>query len=146
MEMYSHIPQPPKSRKFHFLVDDINETKTLAQTFNLEKIEYNFRLIDQSFRQDFEIAHAFSSSGSKDVLDIGRYIVVVSLRKDKKEGTMTFFDSSTNFTRKEIEQQLRFLFKYSDFIIDRFLTIYDLMSEGEVPFRDLAELIIPTES
>ncbi|MGG5487122.1 hypothetical protein [Gaetbulibacter sp. PBL-D1] len=140
------IPQPPLTDKLTFLVDDINESHTLGLTTDFDKIEYNLKLIDESFRQDLEIGLNFSETGIMDVLDIGRYIAVIGIKKYQSTGKIYFFDTTVNFSRKELSEMLKADFKFSAGIIERFMVIYDLMKSESSPSFDNVELLRPLES
>jgi len=140
------IPQPPLADKLTFLVDDINESHTLGLTTDFDKIEYNLKLIDESFRQDLEIGLNFSETGITDVVDLGRYIAVIGIKKDQSTGKIYFFDTTVNFSRAELSEMLKSDFKFSAGIIERFMVIYDLMKSESSPSFDNVELLRPLES
>ena len=144
MKKYFLIPQPPVAEKLTFLVDDINETRTFGVTTDLDKIEYNLKLMGDDFNQDLEIGMNFLEKGITEVVDVGRYIAVVGVKKDKTEGKMHFFDSTTNFTRAELIAQMELLF--SEITAKKFIDIYDLMISESSPNFDNGELLVPTES
>ena len=144
MKKYFLYPQPPISEKFTFLVDDINENKTFGITTDFDKIEYNLKLIGKDFNQDLEIGINFMEKGITAVIDVGRYISVVGIKKDKSEGKIYFFDSTTKFTRNELIGQIEYLF--SKTIAKKFIDIYDLMKDESTPFIDNVELLLAEES
>ena len=140
MKKFFLIPQPPISDKLTFLVDDLNETRTFGVTTDFDKIEYNLKLMGEEFSQELEIGINFNETGITDVIDLGRYIAVVAIRKDKKEGNIHFFDTTTNFSRQELFEQMQFLF--SDNIAEKFIEIYDLMKSSSKNL-DCVELLVP---
>ena len=140
------VPQPPLADKLTFLVDDINESRTLGLTTDFDKIEYNLKLIDESFRQDLEIGLNFSETGITDVVDLGRYIAVIEIKKDQSTGKMHFFDTTVNFSKEELSGMLKSDFKFSAGITERFMVIYDLMKSESSPSFDNVELLRPLES
>lgn len=144
MKKHFLIPQPPTSEKLTFLVDDLNETRTVGIATDLDKIEYNLKLIGDDFNQDLEIGINFLEKGITDVVDLGRYISVVAIKKDQTEGKMYFFDSTVDFSRDELIEQMEMLFNES--IAKKFITIYDLMVLESSPSFDNVELLIPLES
>ena len=144
MKKYLLIPQPPVSEKLTFLVDDINENRTLAKTTDLDKIEYNLNLIGEDFIQDLEIENSFLETGIRKVIDLGRYIAIVGIKKDKTEGEIVFFDSTTKFSRAELKSQVELLFSKS--VAEKFIDIYDIMVSESSPNLDNVELFIPLES
>jgi len=144
MKKYFLIPQPPVADKLTFLVDDLNETRTFGVTTDLDKIEYNLKLMGDDFNQDLEIGMNFLEKGITDVIDLGRYIAVVGIKKDKTEGKMHFFDSTADFTRKELIAQMELLFTKN--IAKKFINIYDIMVSESSPNFDNVELLVPLES
>jgi len=143
MKKYFLIPQPPIAEKLTFLVDDINETKTFGVTEDWDKFEYNLNLIGNDFKQDLEIGLSFLEKGITEIIDLGRYIAVVELKKDKTKGRITFFDTTVSFTRTEVYNQIKSLFKES--IADNFINIYDLMRSESSLSCDNVEIFLPTE-
>ncbi|NCQ11973.1 MAG: hypothetical protein GW809_07515 [Bacteroidetes bacterium] len=144
MKKYFLVPQPPLSNKLTFLVDDLNETRTVGIATDLDKIEYNLKLIGDDFNQDLEIGINFLEKGITDVVDLGRFISVVAIKKDRTKGKMYFFDSNINFSREELIEQMEMLFDEN--IAKKFITIYDLMVLESSPSFDNVELLIPLES
>ena len=144
MKKHFLIPQPPIAEKLTFLVDDLNETRTVGIATDLDKIEYNLKLIGDDFNQDLEIGINFLEKGITDVVDLGRYISVVAIKKDQTEGKMYFFDSTVDFSRDELIEQMEMLFNES--IANKFISIYDLMVSESSPSFDNVELLIPLES
>ena len=144
MKKYFLIPQPPIAEKLTFLVDELSEPRTLGVTTDLDKIEYNLKLMGEDFNQDLEIGMNFLEKGITDVIDLGRYIAVVEIKKDKTEGRIHFFDSTANVTREEMIMQLDLLFTKN--IVKKFIVIYDLMMSESSPNFDNVELLVPLES
>ena len=125
MKKYFIVPQPPLTEKTRFLVDDINETKTIGFTYDIDKIMYNLDLMDEEFKQELEIGMSFLENGITDVIDLGKYIAIVALKKDKTEGKITFFDTRADFSKEEVYDHIEM---YSDKIIaDKFIELYDLV-------------------
>jgi hypothetical protein len=127
-------------KKIIFLVDDINNSKSFGITKDIQKIKYNLNLINKSFVEDFEIAMLFMDNGFMDVVDLGRYIAVIGLNKSKTEGEIRFFDSTIDFSRDELIQQIQLI--YDEIIAKKFINIYDLMILESS--SDCVELFLPT--
>ena len=144
MNKYFLIPQPPIAEKLTFLVDDINETKTLAVTTDAEKIEYNLKLMGNDFLQDLEIGINFLEKGITEVIDVGRYIAVVGITKKNIGSKIYLFDTTTKFTRAELTSQIEELFGKNT--SKKFIDIYDLMVSESSPNSDNVELFLPLES
>ncbi len=144
MKKYFLIPQPPVADKLTFLVDDLNETRTFGVTTDLDKIEYNLKLMGDDFNQDLEIGINFLEKGITEIIDLGRYIAVIGLKKDKTEGEIHFFDSTANFTREELIAQMELLF--TENIAKKFINIYEIMISESSPNFDNVELLVPLES
>ena len=144
MKKYFLIPQPPISDKLTFLVDELTENRTFGVTNNLDKIEYNLKLMGEDFNQDIEIGLNFLEKGITEVIDLGRYIAVVGIKKDKTEGRIHFFDSNADFTREELIEQIELLF--TENIAEKFINIYDIMVSESSQNFDNVELLVPLES
>ena len=143
MKKYFLVPQPPLTEKFNFLVDDLTDNKTLGFTYDIDKIKYNLKMMGDDFNHDLEIGINFLEKGITDVVDCGRYIAVVGIKKDRTEGKISFFDTTTSFTREELYGQIVALYDKS--IANKFIDIYDLMISDEIPSFDNVELIIPDD-
>ncbi|SOU86793.1 hypothetical protein [Tenacibaculum dicentrarchi] len=144
MKKYFLVQQPPLAEKLTFLVDELNESRTVGIATDFDKIEYNLKLIGDDFNQDLEIGINFLEKGITDVVDLGRYISVIAIKKDKTEGKMYFFDTTIAFSRNEIVEQIGQLF--SEITTKNFMTIYDLMKSQSTPSLDNVELLVPLES
>ena len=143
MKKYFLIPQPPITEKLNFLVDDINEEKTMAFTTDFDKIEYNLNLMGKDFREDVEIGMNLVNSGVIEIIDLGRYLSIVSLSKTKKEGSIYFFDVTTKMSRVEHFENVKKYF--SENIAKKFIVDYDIMVSESSPSIDNVELIIPDD-
>ncbi|TRX29914.1 hypothetical protein FNW52_20440 [Flavobacterium sp. ZT3R18] len=144
MKKYFLIPQPPISEKLTFLVDEMNDHKTFGVTDDWDKFEYNLNLIGKDFKQDLEIGLSFLEKGITEVIDLGRYIAVVELKKDKSKGEINFFDTTIDLSREELYNRINI--RYSKNIAEIFINIYDLMRSGSSPSFDNVELFLPLES
>tara|TARA_R110002073_G_C9198712_1_gene557922 strand:+ start:32 stop:466 length:435 start_codon:yes stop_codon:yes gene_type:complete len=144
MKKYFLIPQPPVADKLTFLVDELSVPRTFGVTTDLDKIEYNLKLMGEDFNQDLEIGMNFLEKGITEVIDLGRYIAVVGIKKNKTEGKMHFFDTTADFTRAELIAQMELLFTKN--IAKKFINIYDIMVSESSPKFDNVELLVPLES
>ena len=144
MKKYFLIPQPPVADKLYFLVDELSVPRTFGVTTDLDKIEYNLKLMGEDFNQDLEIGMNFLEKGITEVIDLGRYIAVVGIKKNKTEGKMHFFDTTADFTRAELIAQMELLFTKN--IAKKFINIYDIMVSESSPKFDNVELLVPLES
>jgi len=143
MKKYFLIPQPPITEKLNFLVDDINDEKTVAFTTDFDKIEYNLNLMGKDFREDVEIGMNLVNSGVIEIIDLGRYLSIVSLSKTKKEGSIYFFDVTTKMSRDEHFENIKNFFFEN--IAKKFIRDYDIMVSESSPSIDNVELIIPDD-
>lgn len=125
MKKHFLIPQPPATKKYTFLVDDINHLKNWGLATDLDKIEYNRRLLGEDFNIDLKVKLLFTDKGSTTVLPIGRFITVIQTRADENAGRMMFLDFDVRLTREEIRDNLTKTFSVN--IADKWLEFYDLM-------------------
>lgn len=117
------IPQPPISNKFNFLVDLLEENAEWGDTSDLLKIEYNRRLLGDEFNDDFNEKMLLATDGLTLVFPLGRYITIFGLRKDEKQGRMTFLNFRINKSREDIVLMLRE--RFSENITNEWLKYYD---------------------
>lgn len=131
------IPQPPLSEKFNFLVDVLAEKSEWGHTSDLKKIDYNRKLLGGDFNQDFNEKMLLATDGLTLIFPIGRYIAIFELRKDGKQGRMTFMDYRINKSREEIKSMLKE--RFSEGITNEWLKHYD-MFQKEFTEQDDVEL------
>lgn len=141
MEKYYLISQPPFAEKFTFLVDDITDSKNWGMTTDLEKIKYNRKIFGEDIDVDIQIRQCLADEGTTTVFSFGRFIVIFQIRKDSKNGRMTFFDFETDLTREEIEMKLKPV--YSENIVRAWFKSYDILVENFTSINDLAVLLKP---
>jgi hypothetical protein len=144
MKKYFLIPQPPISEKLTFLVDEMNDHKTFGITEDWDKIEYNLNLMGKDFKQDLEIGLNFIEKGITEVIDLGRYIAIVEIKKDKSKREISFFDTTIDLSREELYNKIKTM-RYSDSIAENFINLYDSMRSGSSPSFDNVELFLPIE-
>jgi len=143
MKKYFLIPQPPITEKIIFLVDKLDKNSTFGFTEDLDKIEYNLNLIGTDFKENLEIAMSLNDNGITKVIDLGMFISILELKKDKSEQRMCFFDirSKSSITEKlAIIEDM-----YNIDISEKFNNTYDLIMSESSPDLDSVELLIPEE-
>ena len=96
------------------------------------------------FLQDLEIGLNLLETGITEVIDLGKYIAIVGIKKNKIGSKIYFFDTRTKFTRAEFSLQITELF--SEITCEKFMYIYDLMVSESSPNSDNVELFMPLES
>ena len=141
MEKKYLIAQPPAAEKFTFLVDEITDSGNWGIAKDIDKINYNRRLFEEEINIDIEIKNAFSQKGVTFVFSFGRFIVITELRKDFKNGRMTFFDFQTSFSQSEIRKLLGDA--YSDNVVEAWLDCLDDLNTNFSIFDDIALLQKP---
>ena len=145
MKKHFLVSQPPLTEKYSFLVDDINQSRNWGVTTDIDKIEYNRNLLGDDFNIDIKIKLLFTKKGMTFVVPIGRFITIVKIREDEKEGSMTFFDFDIGYSRDALELILEEA-GYSVSIINDWLKYYDLMSLEFSSEQDNVVLLKPDES
>ena len=106
MKKHFIIPQPPLVEKFTFLVDNISDNRNWGKTTDIDKIEYNRRLLGEDMNIELDVNLQFTDTGMTTVLPLGRFITVLQISKDESKGSMTFFDFQTNATRDELKEMI----------------------------------------
>ena len=144
MKKYFAIKQPPLAEKLTLLADELNESRAFGSTTDFDKIKYNLKLMGEDFTQDLEIGISFSEIGITEVIDLGKYIAIVEIKKDKTLAVMWFFDALFNFKRDEYFNLIKSQFNKT--IAEKFIGYYDLILLGLSPFNESVELLVPTES
>ena len=117
------IPQPPLAEKFNFLVDDIGDRLAWGRTADIAKINYNRKLLGDDFNLDLKEKMKLAKEGMTLILPIGRYITILQLRADEKQGDMTFMDYQIELTRDGIKSML--LERFSESVTNEWLKHYD---------------------
>lgn len=136
-------PQPPIAEKYSFLVDKLDKSHCLGITTDWNKIEYNLKMMGTDFNQRLEIGLSFLEKGMNDTIDLGRYIAVVGINKNKSEGIIRFFDSKLKIERNELFTEIELL--YDKIIAESFILLYDAMVSDSSSFLDNVELILIEE-
>jgi hypothetical protein len=145
MKKHFLISQPPLTEKYSFLVDDINQFGNWGVATDIDKIEYNRNLLDDDFNIDIKIKMLFTQKGMTFVVPIGRFITIVKIRADEKEGSMTFLDFDTGYSRGAMEVILEEA-GYSVSIVNDWLKYYDFMLSEFSAEQDNVVLLKPDES
>lgn len=125
------ILQPPHTDKFTFLVDDISNKGNWGRTTDIDKIEYNRRLLGEEFNVDLKVKLLLTDKGGSGVFPIGRFLTVIQIRADENEGIMTFMDFDIPLKGDELRNAL--LNEFSLNITNQWLMIQELMLSE---FRD----------
>ena len=137
-------PQPPIAEKYTFLVDQLDNTHSLGITSDWNKIEYNLKMMGTEFNQRLEIGLSFLEKGMNETIDLGRYIAVVGINKNKSEGIIRFFDSKLKIERNELFKEIEFI--YDKVIAESFILLYDIMVSDSSSFLDNVELLLVADS
>jgi hypothetical protein len=117
------IPQPPLTDKFNFLVDDLGDKLAWGHTADITKINYNRSLLGDDFNEDLREKMKLAKEGMTLIFPIGRYITILQLRADEKQGAMTFMDYQIELTRDGVKSML--LERFSEDITNEWLKHYD---------------------
>jgi len=142
MRKYFLVTQPPVADHFTLLVDDINQTATIGHTIDIEKCEYNRKVIEKmGLDIDFmiQVQTAFSDKGITAVIPAGRYIAIIKASKDETKQEMYFIDSTSKTDFRE--QNAKALNGYfSDNIVNEFEKVHKILKTNSLDEVDLVEL------
>ena len=85
--------------KLILLVDDTTEDNSFGFTESVEKVTYNLKKINETFKyKDIDNRLENSETGLTTLLPVGRYIAIVELKKDKSKMRMTLIDLNTSYS------------------------------------------------
>jgi hypothetical protein len=142
MEKYYIINQPPLVEKYTFLVDDISDKVNYGLATDINKINYNIKLLGESFNIDIKVGLLMAESiGTTAVFELGNFISVLELHKNQKEGKMTFFGCNINMEREEINDIL--VKRYSQNIANEWFKHYDIIISNYSIENDIIQLHKP---
>ena len=143
MKKYFLIPQPPITEKFTFLVDDISEKKNWGLTEDIDKIEYNRKLLGENFNVDLKVNLLMSEKDVTNIFTLGNFITVLEMREDQKEGRMTFFDCVMDMPKDELKYMIGEVFSKN--IVEEWIKFYDLLNLDFSEENDIVDLFKPEE-
>mgnify|MGYP000891292705 CR=1 FL=1 len=141
MKKHFIIPQPPLVEKFTFLVDNISDNRNWGKTTDIDKIEYNRRLLGEDMNIELDVNLQFTDTGMTTVLPLGRFITVLQISKDESKGSMTFFDFQTNATRDELKEMIGKV--YSENLTNQWFKFYDMLLSEFKNEDDCVQLLKP---
>jgi len=142
MKKYYIVQQPPLAEKYTFLVDDVSEVVNYGLATDMDKINYNRKIMGESFNIDIKVGLLMAESkGATFVFDLGRFVTVLELRADEKEGEMAFYDYDVNATREELNKIL--VERYSQNIANEWFRIQKELLEDFIPEDDVVRLHKP---
>lgn len=141
MKKYFLVQQPPLSEKYRLLVDEISDNSCFGFTADLDKIKYNRELLGEEIDLELTVKTIISNNGTTAVFPLGCFITILEIRKDEKEGRMTFFDYDLGTGKEEISDLIKN--QYSDKIAKEWFRIYNLLKINFTDEYDKFELIKP---
>ncbi len=144
MEKHFLVEQPPISAKYRLLVDELSENETFGFTNDIDKIAYNRNILGSDFNQVLSIKLLLPEKGASTVFSIGRFIVVLEIGKDEKDGKMHFFDFNIDTDNLDISTQIKQ--QFSENIASAWFKNYYLLRSEFLEESDRFELFKPTLS
>jgi len=84
--------------KVKYIVDDINESKTLGRTKSIDKILYNVERFSSDFHEILNKSFE-KGLGVTCFTIVGRFIVYFSINCTKSKGELIFFDTELNLDK-----------------------------------------------
>ena len=80
-----------------FLVDDTSKEKTYGWTININKVLHNINRLPKDWRlNEFKDNLSSSAKGSTYFMAAGRYLIFLTISKNKDKGAMAFFDTNND--------------------------------------------------
>ena len=125
MKKHFVVLQPPLTEKYRLLVDEMSDKRNFGSTSDIDKIEYNKRILGDDFNIDLTIKNLFTDEGITSVFPLGCFITVLQLKKDGTEGKMTFFDFDIETDKEELKSILRQ--QFSENIVHLWFHVYDIL-------------------
>ena len=142
MKKYCSINQPPLAEKYVFLVDDISDKLNYGKTTDIDKLNYNVKLLGEKFNIEMQVgAMMAESKGITAVFALGNFITVLEIMKDFKKGKMAFFDRILDMERSAINEML--VNAYSKNIANEWFKQYDALNLNFSEENDIVELYKP---
>ena len=144
MNNFENIKQPPFTDKYRLLVDDMSNLGTFGVARQIDKILYNIKIIGDDFKIDQELHNVLSRKGLTSVFTLGRFIVVLKIRKDNTEGEMLFFDFEINDINLKNELFNFLKQNFSENIMNEFVKNSNMLNHFFTPEFDVFELFNPS--
>ena len=142
MKKYFIIEQPPICEQYTFLVDDISDKKNYGLATDIDKINYNRKILGENFNIDIKVGLLMAESkGSTFVLDLGHFICILELKADEKEGKMAFFDCVIDIPKSELNEIL--VKRYSQNIANEWFKIQDILLQDLKDETDIVRIYKP---
>jgi hypothetical protein len=128
--------------KLVLLADELNFDQTFGVTKSILKIRRNLHVIGFDLNNEFEKELANANHELICIWQLGRYISVINVKKDKKQGVMLFFEFiKGNYAFRQFAlQMLASLF--CDKVSMAFERHYEEMSSGFSADDDIVELSV----
>jgi hypothetical protein len=128
--------------KLVLLADELNFDQTFGVTKSVLKITRNLHVIGFDLNNEFEKELANANHELICIWQLGRYISVINVKKDKKQGVMLFFEFiKDNYSFREFAMQmLESLF--CERVSLAFAKHYEEMTTGFCPDDDIVELSV----
>lgn len=128
--------------KLVLLADELNFDQTFGVTKSILKIRRNLHVIGFDLNNEFEKELANANHELICIWQLGRYISVINVKKDKQQGVMLFFEFIRgNYAFRQFAMQmLESLF--CDKVALAFERHYDEMSSGFSTEDDIVELSV----
>tara|TARA_R110002050_G_C8626208_1_gene487943 strand:+ start:52 stop:501 length:450 start_codon:yes stop_codon:yes gene_type:complete len=124
--------------KYRLFVDKISDEKNFGTTTSYDKIMYNLKLLPEEAQFDIESKLPLFNIGTTIIRPMGRFITVISLKKDERNGSMTFYDFDVDAERMGLKQLL--LQIHTQKIVTDFFQVSDFLLENFTQEDDLFEL------
>ena len=128
--------------KLVLLADELNFDQTFGVTKSILKIRRNLHVIGFDLNNEFEKELANANHELICIWQLGRYIAVINVKKDKKQGVMLFFEfiKDNHAFRQFAMQMLESLF--CEKVSRAFAKHYEEMTCGFCPDDDIVELSV----
>jgi hypothetical protein len=128
--------------KLVLLADELNFDQTFGVTKSILKIRRNLHVIGFDLNNEFEKELANANHELICIWQLGRYISVINVKKDKREGIMLFFEfiRGNHAFRQFALQMLESLF--CEKVALAFEKHYEEMSAGFSTDDDIVELSV----
>ena len=128
--------------KLVLLADELNADQTFGVTKSVLKIRRNLHVIGFDLNNEFEKELANANHELICIWQLGRYISVINVKKDKREGVMLFFEFiRDNYTFKQFAMQMLGSL-FCDRVSLAFEKHYEDMSGGFTSEDDIVELSV----
>ena len=140
MEKTFLIEQPPISKKYRLLIDDSSENRGICFTTDVDKVNYNLKILGVDLSLDTQIHNALSKDGITSIFSLGRYVAILRIKKDETVKEFWFVDFELDIDFEEVNKTTLNGY-FSDELIKNFNELREKLRASFSEEYDMIELV-----